>query len=94
MAERSGARFVVISGARLRVCMSHSALERELNILLRGMQDLVATSGKFHQSAKQMKWAYFWKNIKCWIGIAVITCILILILLLVVCDPNFKKCSK
>ena len=53
----------------------------------------MVSSEKFRDMSRSVKKKYCMENWKCWIGIIVISLVLLLILLMVLCDPNFNKCK-
>ena len=57
-------------------------------------QQLMVSSEKFRDTSRSVKKKYCMENWKCWIGIIVISLVLLLILLMVLCDPNFNKCKS
>eukprot|EP00656_Telonema_subtile_P004587 TRINITY_DN12095_c0_g3_i1.p1 TRINITY_DN12095_c0_g3~~TRINITY_DN12095_c0_g3_i1.p1 ORF type:complete len:253 (+),score=69.93 TRINITY_DN12095_c0_g3_i1:161-919(+) len=74
--------------------MSHT-MERHGKIEMIGDQSesLVTSTTRFTQSAKAMRWKLCWANAKCWIMIAVGLLLVLMVILMIACDPNFKKCK-
>lgn len=67
---------------------------QKIEVVAESCDELVTSSQKFSKSAKKLKYTAMWKNIKFWILIGIVVAAIILVILLIACNPNFSKCKS
>jgi len=65
----------------------------KIEILVTKTDELKSTSDQFHKGAGRLKRQFQWKNIKMYLILGGVALLIVLILLLVVCKPDFSKCG-
>jgi len=70
-------------------------LERhtKIEVIMEDAMQLKHQSMKFHKDAKSAKHRMCWKNYRCWIFILLAMLAVLFIILLVACEPSFKRCK-
>eukprot|EP00658_Telonema_sp_P-2_P028981 TRINITY_DN22106_c0_g1_i1.p1 TRINITY_DN22106_c0_g1~~TRINITY_DN22106_c0_g1_i1.p1 ORF type:complete len:219 (+),score=64.39 TRINITY_DN22106_c0_g1_i1:205-861(+) len=70
-------------------------LERhtKIEIICEDANSLRQESMKFHKVATEAKKRMCWKNYKCWIYIALAALVVLLVILMIACSPDFSKCK-
>jgi len=66
----------------------------KIEILVEETDSLKTNSEKFRKGAKALKRKYIWKNLRMWLIVGGVVVLLVFILLLVLCNPDFSKCGN
>ena len=74
----------------LRLSMDRHGKIEEVEMVT---EELVLSSSKFKDSSKEVRKMFCMRNLKCWLCISLGAVVVILALLFIICDPNFKKCK-
>jgi len=69
------------------------ARHEKIEVICDDAISLKHSSMKFHKEASSAKKRMCWKNYRCWVYIGAAVLVVLLVILLIACDPNFSKCE-